>query len=107
VLAYYRSQHSNQSWLSALTTILDVSALVMVGIDGVPEHQAKLTFAIARHAVVDIAHVFNTSPHSPHQDRLPAEELARLREGLSSHGIVLRSGRANDEKLHALRHMYE
>src|SRR5215471_10805862 len=47
VLAYYRSQHSNQSWLSALTTILDVSALVMTGVDGAPVHQAKLTFAIA------------------------------------------------------------
>jgi Ion channel len=107
VLAYYRSQHSNQSWLSALTTILDVSALVMVGIEGVPEHQAKLTFAIARHAVVDIAHVFNTSPHELHRDRLPADELARLRENLATHGISVQSGHAADEKLRALRHMYE
>jgi hypothetical protein len=107
VLAYYRSQHSNQSWLLALTTILDVSALVMVGIDGVPEHQAKLTFAIARHAVVDIAHVFNTSPHEPHRDRLPPDELARLRGNLASHGISLQSGHAADERLRSLRHMYE
>jgi hypothetical protein len=107
VLAYYRSQHSNQSWLGALTTILDASALVMVGVDGVPEHQAKLTFAIARHAVVDIAHVFNTSPHDPHRDRLPPVELARLREFLASHGISVQSGSAADEKLQSLRRMYE
>lgn len=107
VLAYYRSQHSNQSWLSALTTILDVSALVMVGVDGVPAHQAKLTFAMARHAVVDIAHVFNTSPHEPHQDRLPAQELSGLRASLSAHGISLPGGSSNDEKLRAFRRMYE
>ena len=79
----------------------------MVGIDGVPEHQAKLTFAIARHAVVDIAHVFNTSPHEPHRDRLPPEELARLRRNLASHGISVQSGHAADERLRSLRHMYE
>src|SRR5881396_3757114 len=50
VLAYYRSQHSNQSWLAALTTILDASSLVIVGVDGTPARQAQLTFAIARHS---------------------------------------------------------
>jgi hypothetical protein len=107
VLAYYRSQHSNQSWLSALTTVLDVSALVMVGVEGVPEYQAKLTFAMARHAVVDIAHVFNTSPHDPHEDRLPPTELVRLQNNLASHGILLQSGSTAEEKLRTLRHMYE
>ncbi len=107
VLAYYRSQHSKQSWVSALTTILDVSALVMVGVDGVPAHQARLTFAIARHAVVDIAHVFNTSPHSPHHDRLPPDDLVRLRESLAMQGIVLQGGIEADEKLKTFRRMYE
>src|SRR5713101_1933992 len=31
VLAYFRSQHANQSWLGALTTILDACALFMAG----------------------------------------------------------------------------
>jgi hypothetical protein len=107
VLAYYRSQHSKQSWLSALTTILDVSALVMVGVDGVPEHQAKLTFAMARHAVVDIAQVFNTTPHDPHWDRLPKDELARLRLNFEARGISLQGGEPADEKLRTLRRLYE
>jgi Ion channel len=107
VLGYYRSQHSNQSWLAALTTILDVSALVIVGVDGTPAHQAKLTFAIARHAVVDIALVFNTQPHSPDRDRLPAAELDRLRGNLASRGISLQSGKDADERLTLLRKMYE
>jgi hypothetical protein len=107
VLAYYRSQHSNQSWLGALTTILDATTLVMVGIDGTPAHQAQLTFAIARHAVVDLANVFNTKPHNPPQDRLPADELVRMRANLRVRGIFLRDGDAAAEKINKLRHMYE
>src|SRR2546428_1323943 len=107
VLAYYRSQHSNQSWLGALTTILDATSLVMVGVDGTPAHQAQLTFAIARHAVVDLANVFNTEPRNPPKDRLPADELARMRGNLKLRGIFLRDGDAAAEKLNKLRHMYE
>ena len=107
VLAYYRSQHTNQSWLGALTTILDASALVMVGIDGVPAHQAEFTFAIARHAVVDLAHVFNTTPRNPPKDRLPADELAKMRGNLRTLGIFLRDGDVAAERLSKLRNMYE
>jgi hypothetical protein len=107
VLAYYRSQHSNQSWLSALTTILDASALVIVGIDGTPAHQAQLTFAMARHAVVDLANVFNTKPHHPSHDRLPVDELTRMRVNLRALGIVLKDGDADTERLSKLRNMYE
>ena len=51
VLAYFRSQHGNQSWLAALTTVLDTSALTMVSVEGWCARQARLTFAMARHAV--------------------------------------------------------
>src|SRR5882672_7280776 len=65
VLCYFRSQHDNQSWLSALTTILDTCALVLVGVGDTPTWQAKLTFAMARHAVVDLAQIFRTMPSTP------------------------------------------
>jgi hypothetical protein len=61
----WRSQHDNQSWLAALTTILDASAIVIAGIDGAPVRQAELTFAMARHALVDLAQIFNTPPCAP------------------------------------------
>ena len=64
VLVYFRSQHSNQSWLSALTVMLDVTSLVMTGVDGIHPDQAKLTFAMARHAAVDLAQVVNAE-YSP------------------------------------------
>ena len=56
---FFRSQHNNQSWLGALITILDASALVIAGVDGLRNEQAKITFAMARHAVVDLAQVVN------------------------------------------------
>ena len=65
VLCYFRSQHDNQSWLAALTTVLDTCALVMVGVEGLPAWQAKLTFAMARHAVVDLPRFF--APRPPRQ----------------------------------------
>jgi hypothetical protein len=53
-LAYYRSQHQEQSWLAGLTTMLDVAALLLVGIDGAPMRPARLAFAMARHAAADL-----------------------------------------------------
>ena len=41
VLLFYRSQHNNQSWLGALTTILDASALIIARVDGIGPEQAQ------------------------------------------------------------------
>jgi hypothetical protein len=107
VLCFFRSQHDNQSWLSSLTTILDSCALVMVGVDGAPTWQAQLTFAMARHAVVDISQVFNSSPSKWEDGRLPADELARLRRSLAADNVPLRDGADADGRLAELRRMYE
>lgn len=107
VLCFYRSQHNNQSWLTALTTILDASALLIVGIDGGPARQAQLTFAIARHAVVDLSQIFNTPPRPPVPDRLAPGELTRLRALLAATDIKLRDDTPADQKLCELRQMYE
>jgi len=107
VLCYYRSQHDNQSWLASLTCVLDTCALVMVGIDGAYEWQARLTFAMARHAVVDISQIFNTRPVAFDSERMSDEDLASLRVLLSNSGLVLRAGADADEKLRSLRKLYE
>ena len=107
VLAYFRSQHDNQSWIASLTAILDTCALVMVGIDGACEKQAELTFAIARHAVVDLAQVFGVSPAPLPQARLTPETLQHIRDVLAEHGLKLRDGAEADQKLQKLRNMYE
>jgi hypothetical protein len=107
VLAFFRSQHDNQSWIASLTAILDTCALLKVGIEDACERQAELTFAIARHAVVDLSQVFGTAPKALPHDRLPAEELSRIRDTLAQHGLKLKDGDDADRKLIALRGMYE
>jgi hypothetical protein len=107
VLAYFRSQHDNQSWIASLTAILDTCALIMVGINGACERQAELSFAIARHAVVDLSQVFGTSPRPLPEDRLPPSELRRIRDVLAQHGLKLHDGQAADARLVELRQMYE
>lgn len=109
VLCYFRSQHDNQSWLGALTTVLDTCALVMIGVDGAPVWQARMTFAIARHAVVDIAQVFRTRPSGVQccETRLSAVELARLRLILKQNGIRMSDGPETEQHLLELRLMYE
>ena len=107
VLCYYRSQHDNQSWLASLTCVLDTCALVLVGIDGAHAWQARLTFAMARHALVDISQIFNTRPVTFESERLPDEDLASLRSALAHAGVSLRDGDEAGEKLRELRRLYE
>ncbi|MBV9572761.1 MAG: two pore domain potassium channel family protein [Acidobacteriales bacterium] len=106
-LSFFRSQHSNQSWLGALTTVLDASALVIAGLESVRNEQAKITFAMARHAVVDLAQVVNARYDPEVPDRLPPAELGRLRQHLSQRGLRLKEGPEFEQKLTHLRAMYE
>jgi hypothetical protein len=107
VLTFFRSQHSNQSWLAALTTMLDVTSLVLTGIEGVHPGQAKLTFAMARHAAVDLAQVVNARYDPDFPDRLPASDYDGLREALAASGLKLRTDDYGRDKLTKLRSMYE
>lgn len=107
VLAYFRSQHDNQSWIGALTAILDACALAIAGIEGACAKQAELTFAIARHAVVDLSQVFGTAPQPLESDRLPPEILEKMRAKLGEHGTVLLATPEANQKLSELRQMYE
>jgi Ion channel len=107
VLSFFRSQHNNQSWLGALTTILDTSALLMAGVDGIRDEQARLTFAMARHAVVDLAQVMRAQYDSHAEDRLPPAELNRLRTALGEEDLRLKDGMEAEEKLTNLRSLYE
>src|SRR5579864_1480054 len=79
VLCYFRSQHQNQSWLAALTTILDVCAVIMAAGERDLSWQARLTFAISRHAVVDLAQVMSIPPKPPDTDRLSPSEFVALK----------------------------
>ncbi len=107
ILAMLRSQHEDQSWLSALATLLDVSTLVLVGIEGVDARAARLAFAMARHAAVDLSQTYGRPGREPGPDRLPPMELARLRAHLRSQGLRLAEGPAPEAHFRELRALYE
>jgi hypothetical protein len=106
VLAYFRSQHDNQSWLAALIAVLDTCALVIVGIEGIDPFQARLTFAIGRHALVDLSQSFLLRPLPPEAHRTTSEEIAEMRVWLEASGLRLRRGEEADRTLHELRGLY-
>jgi hypothetical protein len=106
MLSFYRSQHDNQSWLASLTAVLDACAVAIALLKDRNPFQAQLTFAMSRHAAVDLALVLKTPPEAG-EDRLPAERLERLREVLGSAGFTLHEPILAREKLAELRAMYE
>jgi hypothetical protein len=107
VLGYYRSQHDNQSWVAALAMVLDVCALVLAGVKAPGRHQARLTFAMCRHAAVDIALVFHTPPLPPQPERMSPERLAKLCAVLRQAGFEPHEDAAAGARLSELRLMYE
>ncbi len=107
ILAFFRSQHEDQSWLSALATILDVSALVLVGIEGIPPRTARLTFAMARHTAVDLGQTLGRPLAKSNKDRLSSDDLARLREVLQANNVYVAQGPEAENKLRELHDLYE
>jgi hypothetical protein len=107
VLAYFRSQHENQSWLASLTAILDTTTLVLVTFEGDCQRQAQRTFAMARHAVVDLTLIFETPPEFQKSNRLPPATLERLLTALSESGLTFPKKGDADLRLAELRRMYE
>jgi hypothetical protein len=107
VVSYFRSQHSNESWLAALAAILDVCSLMIANGESSCARQARLTFAMCRHTVVDLAQVFYRKPIRNLPDRLPAADFQRLRASLTQFGFEFKDAPASEKKLADLREMYE
>jgi Ion channel len=112
ILCYYRSQHDNQSWLSALVAILDTCALLISVIEGTPSRQAQLTFVMARHALIDVGNVFHVEEREAwlrgaKTDRLPAAEFEQLCGALGEVHLRLCRDSASANRLHTIRALYE
>lgn len=106
ILCFFRSQHTNESWLASLAAILDSCAFLMTHTAGSLRWQAQLTFAICRHAVVDLAQVVYSAPSPAADDRLPEESLEHLKFLLSSAGFSIDQS-VPYKTLSQLRRMYE
>jgi Ion channel len=106
-LAYFRSQHENQSWVGALAVILDVSAYILACGTTRAVHQAGFTFAVGRHAVGDLTNVFDVPPHPPAVDRLDSPAVHILWETAASSGLLTGPDTVATARLTAIRSVYE
>lgn len=108
MLAYYRSQHDNQSWLAALTAVMDCCALILVGVQELPSLQARMTFSMARQVVVQMAQSFWIAPSRyDGGDRLPGETYARMTAAFAEAGLIWEEEPDTETTLQALRATYE
>ena len=93
MLAYYRSQHHDQSWLAALATIMDASATILVGVEDVKPLQARMTFAMARQVVVEMARSLNVRvSDAPGDARLSANEFTTMLAIFETAGLTWNGG---------------
>ncbi len=106
-VAFYRSQHVNQSWLGSLTMILDSTAAILARTGDGRSSQARRTFAMARHALVDITQVFVQEFRAPGAERMNAEQMHALRAALDDAGIVPAAPDEFESRFAALRLLYE
>jgi hypothetical protein len=108
VLCYFRSQHDNQSWLSALVAVLDASALIIAGLDGHCVRQAELTYAICRHALVDVTQLFGLKSDVEAGRRRMAEGgYFLVANDLCQAELRLDRSAAAEQRLAELRSLYE
>lgn len=112
ILCFYRSQHDNQSWLSALVAMLDTCALLISVLEGPASRQAQLTFVMARHALIDVGNVLHARERKSwlaqqRSERMPAKDFDRLCDVLSEMGLRLCGDRASAERLETVRELYE
>jgi len=106
-LCYFRSQHTHQSWLGALTAILDTCALLIAGVQEQPARQAQLTFAMARHALVDLAQVFSQDPVKDMPDRLSENQFRLVYDQMCQSGVRLCRDAHSPARLRQMRQLYE
>jgi hypothetical protein len=108
VLGYFRSQHVNQSWLSAMCTVLDTCAFTIAAAPPDAALPARFTFAIARHAVIDLSYTYRSEPHAPEDERLSTASLRQLLAQLRDAGVTPDVDDATvAERLTRMRALYE
>lgn len=107
LLCLFRSQHTSQSWLSAITAVLDTCALLIASIQEESARQAQLTFAMARHALVDLSQVYSQAPVTNAPDRLPPDRYRAIYDQLCQAGVRVCRDDQSSVRLNELRALYE
>ncbi|MBI1332382.1 MAG: two pore domain potassium channel family protein [Armatimonadetes bacterium] len=110
IIAYYRSQHDAQNWVKTATAIMDACTLIDACYQSeeddakVLRFQAKATFAMLRHVIVDLAYVIKMPPTDDCSHRLNEDDFEYMVAELRDLGLPIAGAY---ESLCDARWMYE
>ena len=112
VLAYFRSSHDNDSWISSLGAVMDAATLALTTIDvqatpGASDALygwAKLARAVGGHCIEDLVLFFDLD--GDHYVGVELEEYRQARERLQRAGYVLKPEADGWEAFQRLRSEY-
>lgn len=110
IISIYRSQHDSQNWIKTATAIMDACTLIEACYDSKDEaskllkFQAKATFAMLRHVIVDLAYVIKMPPSEDCSFRLKESDFKVMLAELQSLGLPMAG---SYESLCDAREMYE
>ena len=106
VLGYFRSQHENESWVAALTAIMDLAtAWLAAQVEG-ETGAARRLYAIGRHALGDLSQVLQAPPRFDAPNRLSDADIEVIHKDLAGAGVTV-DLETFRERLNALRRGYE
>jgi len=105
MLASYRSQHRDHSWLASLSIILDTCTLMIGHADPKPSLQACATFSAARRALDEISGSFGIVARTATVDgRFPSPaQIAHLFHRLADLGVAWTTDRESESAVETLR----
>jgi hypothetical protein len=87
LLAYFRSSHDNESWISALGAVLDSTTLLLTTVVDGPRGPGKMLFSIGLHLVEDLGRFFRVP--GDHDIGVERYEFDQARDRLAAAGWKL------------------
>src|SRR5579859_5275259 len=87
VLAYFRSSHDNDSWISSLGAVMDASTLVLTTVKNGPKGWAKLSRSVGAHCLEDLVSYFDLTAEP--EIGVERAEIDEARRRLARAGIEL------------------
>ncbi|HKB18464.1 MAG TPA: potassium channel family protein [Candidatus Dormibacteraeota bacterium] len=107
VLSYFRSQHENQSWLAALTAMMDLASAWLAAKAEGRTWSSRRLYAIGRHALGDLSQVLQAAPRFDAPDRITEAELNAIYDDLVRADVGVVDFATFRERLFKLRKGYE
>lgn len=89
LLAYFRSSHDNDSWVSSLGAVMDAATLVLTTVNGGPKGRAKLFQAVGGHCLEDLVLYFQLPADG--EVGIERSEFEEARDRLARAGWAVRN----------------